>query len=73
MKAIINSQYVIENVENFTLSLQNVFLEFKSEIAKVTALEQLKNLKYNEYSLTEVQFPANSGLDTISLFEEHDS
>lgn len=70
MTAIINSQYVIENIENFSLTFQNVFLEFKSQEAKEEAIEQLKNIKIDNYSSREIQFPANSGLTSISIFED---
>lgn len=73
MKAIINSQYIIENVENFTLSMYNVFLGFKSQEAKEKAVEQLKNLKFDNYSSRDIQFFSNSGLNTISIFEDYDS
>lgn len=73
MIAIINSQYIIKNIENFTLSLQNILLEFDSEEAKITALKLLKELKYINVSSKMIQFPANSGLISISIFENYDS
>lgn len=73
MRAIINSQYVIEDIENFSLCMNNIFIGFKSQKAKEQALEQLKDFKFNSYSSREVQFPAGSGLNTISIFEDYDS
>lgn len=73
MKAIINSQYIIEDIENFTLSLSNVFLGFKSEEAKQNALKQLKSLKFDDYSRLDIQFPSGSGLNSITIFEGYDS
>ena len=70
MKAIINSKYVIENVNNFTLTSQNVFLQFKSEESKNKAIKQLSSLKIDNYGLTDLQLDANSGLTSISLFED---
>ena len=71
MKAIINSRYIIENIENFTLSMyNNVFLEFKSQEAKEKAVEQLKNLKFDDYSSRDIQFSSDSGLNTISIFND---
>ena len=70
MRAIINSNYIIENIANFTLSLQNVFLQFKSENAKNEAIKQLSNLKFGNYGRTDLQLDANSGLTSISLFED---
>ena len=72
MKAIINSQYIIEDIENFTLSLSNVFLGFKSEEAKQNALKQLKSLKFDDYSRLDIQFPSSSGLNSITIFEDYD-
>lgn len=70
MTAIINSRYVIENVVNFSLTLQNIFLEFKSQEDKEKAIEKLKGFKIGHYySATEIQFPANSNLTSISIFE----
>lgn len=69
MKAIINSQYVIENIENFSLTLQNIFLGFKSQESKEKAIEQLKDIKIDNYSLKDIRFLANSGLTSISIFE----
>lgn len=73
MTAIINSQYILENVSNFTLSMFNVFLGFESEEARNKAIEQLKNIKIDAYSPREIQFPSDSGLTSISLFENYDS
>lgn len=70
MKAIVNSNYIIENIANFTLSLYNVFLQFKSEESKNKAIKQLSSLKINNYGLTDLQLDANSGLTSISLFED---
>lgn len=70
MKAIINSSYIIEDVTNFTLALYNVFLQFRSEEAKNQAIKQLSNLKFDNYGLTDLQFDSNSGLTSISLFED---
>lgn len=69
MRAIVNSQYIIDDIKNFTLSL-NVFLQFKSEEAKNKAIKQLSNLKIDNYGLTDLQFDSNSGLTSISLFED---
>ena len=49
------------------------FLGFKSEEAKQNALEQLKSLKFDNYSRLDVQFPSNSGLNLITIFEDYDS
>ena len=74
MRAIINSQYVIENIENFSLLLQNIFLGFKSQEAKEKAMYQFdKNITYTSYSSRDLQFPVNSGINTISIFEDYDS
>lgn len=70
MNAIINSSYVIEDVTNFTLTSYNVFLQFKSEEAKNKAIKQLSNLRLINYGLTDLQFDSNSGLTSISLFED---
>lgn len=70
MKAIINSQYILEDIENFTLSMFNIFLGFKSEEARNEAIAQLKNIKLIAYSPREIQFPSDSSLNTISLFED---
>lgn len=70
MRAIINSSYVIEDVANFTLTFYNVFLQFKSEEAKNQAIKQLSNLKFDNYGLVDLQFDSNSGLTSISLFED---
>lgn len=70
MRAIVNSQYVLENVSNFTISMSNIFLGFKSEEARNEAITQLKNIKVDAYSPREIQFPSDSGLNTISLFED---
>lgn len=69
MRALINSSHLIEDVANFTLTFYNVFLQFKSEEAKNQAIKQLSNLKFDNYGLTDLQFDSNSGLTSISLFE----
>ena len=70
MQAIVNSKYVITGIKDFTLSMRNVFIGFKSEKEKIEALKQLQNIEFDDYSLTQVQFPPNSGLTTISIFED---
>lgn len=70
MRAIINSRYILEDIENFTLSMFNVFLGFESEEARNKAITQLKNIKVDAYSPKEIQFPSDSGLTTISLFND---
>lgn len=70
MRAIVNSQHILENVSNFTLSMFNVFLGFKSEEARNEAITQLKNIKVDVYSPREIQFPSDSGLASISIFED---
>ena len=70
MKAIINSFYIIEDIENFTLSLYSILLQFKSEEAKSKAIRRLSTLKIDNYGLTDIQFNSKSGLTSISLFED---
>lgn len=70
MRAIVNSQYILENVSNFTLSMFNIFLGFKSEEARNEAITQLKNIKVNAYSPRDIQFSSDSGLTSISLLED---
>lgn len=70
MRAIINSSYIVENVENFTLCLYNVFLQFKTEEAKNKAIRQLSNLRLINSGLMDLQLDSNSGLTSISLFED---
>lgn len=70
MRAIINSSYVIEDIANFTLSLYNVFLQFKTEEAKNKAIKQLSTLKLDNCGLMDLQLDSNSGLTSISLFED---
>lgn len=70
MRAIINSSYVIEDIANFTLSLYNVFLQFKTEEAKNKAIRQLSNLRLINCGLMDLQLDSNSGLTSISLFED---
>ena len=72
MQAIINSKYVITGIKDFTLSMYNIFIGFNSEEEKIKALEQLQNIEFDDYSSVQVQFPANSGLTTISIFENYD-
>lgn len=73
MQAIVNSKYVITGIKDFTLCMHNVFIGFKSEEEKVKALKQLQNIEFDDYSLTQIQFPPNSGLTTISIFESYES
>lgn len=70
MNAIINSSYIIEDVANFTVVSHSVFLQFKTEEAKNKAVKQLLTLKFDDYGLTDLQFNSNSGLTSISLFED---
>lgn len=70
MQAIINSKYIITGIKDFTLSMHNVFIGFKSEKEKIEALKQLQNIEFDDYSSVQVQFPPNSGLTTISIFED---
>ena len=72
MTAIINSKYILGGIQDFTLSMYNVFIGFNSEEEKIKALEQLQNIEFDDYSLTQIQFPPNSGLTTISIFENYD-
>ena len=74
MRAIINSQYIVKNIENFSLLHQNILLGFKSQEAKEKAMYQFdKNITYISYSSRDLQFPANSGIDSISIFDDYDS
>lgn len=70
MQAIVNSKYVITGIKDFTLCMNNVFIGFKSEKEKIKALKQLQNIEFDDYSPTQIQFPPNSGLTTISIFED---
>ena len=70
MKAIINSFYIIEDIENFTLSLYSILLQFKSEEAKSKAIRRLSNLRLINSGLMDLQLDSNSGLTSISLFED---
>ena len=74
MRAIINSQYIVKNIENIILLHQNILLGFKSQEAKEKAMYQFdKNITYISYSSRDLQFPTNSGINTISIFENYDS
>lgn len=70
MRAIINSSYIVEDIANFTLSLYDVFLQFKTEEAKNKAIRQLSNLRLINSGLMDLQLDSNSGLTSISLFED---
>ena len=50
--------------------MHNVFIGFNSEEEKIEALKQLQNIEFDDYSSEQVQFPANSGLTTISIFKD---
>lgn len=70
MQAIINSKYIITGIKDFTLSMHNVFIGFKSEKEKIEALKQLQNIEFDDYFPEQVQFHPNFGLTTISIFED---
>ena len=56
MKAIVNSQYILENIDNCSFGCNCVFIQFKSEEAQNLAISKLP-----------VDFKIDSGKTLISI------
>ena len=67
MKAIVNSQHILENIDNCRFGCDCVFIQFKSEEAKNLAISKLPmNFKIDSgKTLISISNPI-----TVSIFED---